>query len=137
MDPNSLLADRLQALRERLESADAAVGAAAALVSTIAEERKQVEGEIPQARASAEAWHSLAVREETDKALFKEVLAHLQAQGRAALPDSGPDSWPEGGRTCRKHSRGRQASSHILDSRRRSRVIDRLRCGICAGSRQN
>ena len=96
MDSNSLLVDRLEALRERLEMADAAVGAAAALVPTIAEERKQVEGEIPQARASAGAWHSLAVREEADNALFREVLAYLQAQGRAALPDSGPASLARG-----------------------------------------
>jgi hypothetical protein len=90
MDPNSLLVDRLEALRERLNLADAAVGAAPAFARAIADRRDRLDAAILQARASAGAWHELAVWEEADKTLFREVLAYLQAKGRAALPESGP-----------------------------------------------
>jgi hypothetical protein len=89
MDPNSLLVDRFQALRERLNLADTAVGAAPAFAAAIADRRDRLDDAIRDARASEGAWHDLAVWEKADAALFREVLAYLQAIGRPALPDSG------------------------------------------------
>lgn len=89
MDATSLLVDRLQALRERLNMADAVVGAAPAFAAAIADSRDRLEGAIRDARASEGAWHDLAVWEDKDATLFREVLAYLQAIGRPPLPDSG------------------------------------------------
>jgi hypothetical protein len=89
MDAISLLMDRLRALRERLNMADAAVGAAPAFAAAIANSRDRLDDAIRDARASEGAWHSLAVWEKADATLFREVLAYLQAMGGPALPDSG------------------------------------------------
>jgi hypothetical protein len=89
MDATSLLVDRLQALRERLNLADAAAGAAPAFAEAIAKSRDRLDDAIPDARASEAAWHELAVWEKTDASLFREVLAYLQAIGQPALPASG------------------------------------------------
>ena len=89
MDATSLLVDRLQALRERLNMADAAAGAAPAFAAAIADRRDRLDDAIRDARASEGAWHDLAVWEEADATLFREVLAYLQAIGHPALPESG------------------------------------------------
>ncbi len=89
MDATSLLVDRLQALRERLNTADAAAGAAPAFAAAIADSRDRLDDAIEGARASEGAWHDLAVWEDKDAALFREVLAYLQAIGRPPLPESG------------------------------------------------
>lgn len=89
MDATSLLVDRLQALRERLNMADAAVGAARAFAEAIADSRGRLDDAIEGARTSEGAWHDLAIREIKDTALFREVLAYLQAIGRPPLPESG------------------------------------------------
>jgi hypothetical protein len=89
MDATSLLVERLQALRERLNMADAAIGAAPAFAAAIADSRDRLEDAMRDARASEGAWHELAVCEERSKTLFREVLAYLQAIGHPALPESG------------------------------------------------
>src|SRR5215510_13911499 len=89
MDATSLLVDRLQALRERLNMADAAVGAAPAFAAAIADRRDRLDDAIQDAHASEGAWHELAFWEKADAMLFREVLAYLQAIGCPALPESG------------------------------------------------
>jgi hypothetical protein len=89
MDPTSLLRDRLEALRERLNLADSAVCAAPVFAAAIAASRDLLNRQSPVTCASAVNWHSLAVREEADTIMFREVLAYLHAVGRPAFIDSG------------------------------------------------
>jgi hypothetical protein len=89
MDAKSLLVDRLEALHERLNLADKAIGAAPAFRTAIAEKRDRLARAIKDARPSPGTWHSLASWEESDGILFREALAYLHAKGPLAHRDSG------------------------------------------------
>ena len=82
MDATSLLVDRLGALRERLNMADAAAGAAPAFATAIADRRKRLDDAIEGARASADGCSST-----NDCRLTGRWRA-----GRATVPNSGSRS---------------------------------------------
>lgn len=96
MDATSLLKDRIRALRDRLDAADATARAAPNLTVAIADSRGRLDTEIEKIHASEETWHALAGWEDTDAKLFRQALAHVQAVGGAALPPSGAKPLADG-----------------------------------------
>jgi hypothetical protein len=89
----------MEALRDRLDQAAAAIGGGSIFAEEIAERRDELLHEISEASAlqgvgrdrteSNLFWNRLASSESSYATLFREVLAYLQAENRPAFPASG------------------------------------------------